>query len=99
MLPYNTCLLITRNNGENFGITKLQTDNTFNIRIKAFMEKKKIEIMETKFRAKTRTILKTGELRDFNDSRMTIKIESIIIIYKNQAEKFVFINIKNNVKK
>lgn len=99
MLSYNIYLFITRNSGENFGITKLQINNTFNIKIKAFMKKKKIEIIETKFRTKTITILKTKVLKDFNDSCMTIKIESIIVIYKNQAEKFVFINIKDNVKK
>lgn len=80
MLPYDTCLFITKNVGENFGIAKLQMDNIFNVRIEAFMIKKETEIMEAKFKAKTRTILKTGISRDFNGYCMTIKAKFIMVV-------------------
>lgn len=40
ILSYNAYMLITKNNGENFGIAELQTDDTFNIRTEVFMTKK-----------------------------------------------------------
>lgn len=55
--------------------------------------------MEAKFKAKTPTILQTGALRDLNNCCMTIKVEFIIVIQKNQVEKLVLINIKDNTKK
>lgn len=77
---HDTCLLITKDSGENFGIAWLETDNTLNIRIEAFMKNKETEIMETKFKAKTQTILETGTLGYFHDCRMTIEPESIMIV-------------------
>lgn len=47
-------------------------DNTLNIKIEAFIKKKETKIIETKFKAKTQTILKTGGLKDFNGCQMTI---------------------------
>lgn len=99
MSSYNVCLLITKNRGINFGITGLQTDNTLNVGMEAFMNKKKAEIIEAKFKAKSQTILQTGTLRDFNSCRMIIKAESIMIIQKNQEEKLVLSDIKDNAKK
>ena len=55
--------------------------------------------MEAKFKAKTQTILKTGASRNFNGCRMTIKAKSIMVVQKNQAEKLVLVNIKDNTKK
>ena len=80
---YNTCLLITKDGGENFGIAGLQTENTLNIGTEAFMKIEETEIVEAKFKAKTRTILETGASRDFNGYRMTIEAESIMVVQKN----------------
>ena len=80
MLPYDTCLFITKDSGENFDIAGLQTDDTLNVGTEAFMKKKETEIMEAKFKAKTRTILEIGALGDFNGYRMTIEVEYIIIV-------------------
>ena len=99
MLPYNTYLLITQDNSKNFDIARLQIDNTYNVRIKAFMNKKKTEIIKTKFKIKTQTILETGASKTFNSCYIIIKAKFIIVIQKNQAEKLVFINTKNNIKK
>lgn len=49
---YNICLFITKNGSKNFGITRLQTNNTFNIGTEAFMKKEEKEIIEAKFKAK-----------------------------------------------
>ena len=63
------------------------------------MKKKETEIIKAKFKAKIQTILETSTLKDFNNCRMTIEAEFIIIVKKNQAEKLVFIDIKDNTKK
>ena len=51
MSPYNICLFITKDGGENFGIAAFQTEDTLNIETEAFMKKEKTEIMEAKFKA------------------------------------------------
>ena len=63
------------------------------------MKKEETVIMEVKFKAKTRTILEIGVSGDFNDCYMTIKAESIMVVQKNQAEKLVLVDIKDNAKK
>ena len=99
MSPYDKCFLISKDCDENFGIVRFQTDDTFNIGIEAFIKKEKIEIIEAKFKAKTRTILEISVSENFNGCQMTIKAESIIVIQKNQVKKLVLINIKDNAKK
>ena len=80
MSAYDACLFITKDGNENFSIAELQTDNTLNIRIEAFMKKEETKIMKVKFKAKTQTILETGASEDFNGCHITIKAESIIIV-------------------
>lgn len=63
------------------------------------MKKKEIKIIEVKFKAKPRIILKTSTLRNFNDCEIIIKAESIIVIQKNQRKKLILVNIKDNAKK
>lgn len=82
ILFYDAYLLIIKNKSINFGITRLQTNNILNIRIEAFINKKKTEIIEGKFKTKSQTILETSILKDFNSCHITIKDESIIIIQK-----------------
>lgn len=67
--------------------------------MKTLINKEEIEIIEAKFKAKSQTILEKGVLGDFNSCRMTFKAKSIIIIQKNQVEKLVLINMKDNAKK
>ena len=99
MSPYDICLLITKDDGENFGIAGLQTDNTLNIGTEAFIKKEETEIIEAKFKAKTRIILEIGTTGDFNGCHITIKAESIMVVQKNQAKKLVLVDIKDNAKK
>ena len=99
MSPYDACFFITKNGGENFGIAKLQIDNTFNVGTEAFIEKKETEMIKAKFKAKNQTILETSTSRYFNGCCMTIEADSIIVMQKNQAKKFVIIDIKNNTRK
>ncbi len=99
MSSYDACLLITKDGGDNFGIVGLQTDDILNIRTEAFIKKKEKEIIEDKLKAKNRTILETGVSGDFNSCRMTIGAESIMVVKKNQAEKLVLVDIKDNAKK
>lgn len=80
MLFHNACLLITKINDKNFDIAGLQTNNTLNVRTKIFMNKKEVEIIEAKFKAKSQTIQETGISKNFDGYYMIIKVESIIII-------------------
>ncbi len=80
MSSNNTCLLITKDGGKNFGIARLQTDDTLNIGMEAFIKKEEKEIIETKFKAKNQTILETGVSGDFNGYCMTIGAESIMVV-------------------
>ena len=50
MLPYDTCLLITKDNGENFGPVRLQIDDILNVETESFIKKEETEIMEAKFK-------------------------------------------------
>ena len=86
MSPYDACLIITKDGGKIFDIVRLQMDNTLNDGIKAFMKKTRLEIMEAKLKAKTRTILKTGASGDWNNYCMIIEAESILIVQNNKAE-------------
>ena len=99
MLFYDTCLFITKDGDKNFGIARLQTDNTLNVGTEAFMKKKKTEIIEAQFKAKNQTILETDISEDFNGYYMTIKADFIMVVQKNQAEKLALVDIKDNVKK
>lgn len=56
ILLYGIYLSITKDGRENLGIAELQTDNTLNIRIETFMKKEEVEIIEAKFKPKTRII-------------------------------------------
>ena len=91
--------IIPINRGVNFGITGAQTDDTLNVGTEAFMNKEEAKITEAKFKAKSRTILETGTSGDLNGCRMTIEAESIMVVQKNQAEKLVLVDIKDNAKK
>lgn len=95
---YNAYLFITKNSEKIFGITRFQTNDTFNIRTETFMNKKETEITDAKFQAKSQTILETGLSEAFNNCRMTIEAKSIMVIWKNQAKKLVLIDIKDSAK-
>lgn len=80
---YNMCMLITRDEDVNFGIIKLQTDNTFNIEIEIFMNKEDVGIIKTRFKSKSYTMLETSILRNFNGCRIIIEDKAIMVVQKN----------------
>lgn len=55
-------------------------DNTLNVRTETFIKKKETEIIITKFKTKTKTILETGVSKDFNGYCITIKAKFIMIV-------------------
>lgn len=63
------------------------------------MNKEEIEIMEANFKAKSQIMLETGISRDFNGLHMTIKDKAIMIVQKDQTDKLLIIDIKDNTKK
>lgn len=80
MLFYDINLLIIKNKSENFGIVRLQTNNTSNIKTKIFINKEKVKIIEAKFKTKSQIILENIISRDFNSCYMIIKDKSIIVV-------------------
>lgn len=91
-------MFITQASSINFDIAIFQTDNTFNVWIKTCINKKEAKIIKAKFNIKSQIILETCALGDLNDYHIIIEAESIIVMQKNQIEKLVFINIRDNAK-
>lgn len=60
MLFYNAYLLIIKNKGINFGITRLQIGNTLNVGTEIFINKKEAKIIKIKFKAKSQIMLATN---------------------------------------
>lgn len=83
ILSYNSFLLIIKDEGKNFGILRLQSDNIFNTIMEAIMNKKQAKIIEAKFKAKLQTMLKTSASRNFNVCRITIEDKTIMVTQKN----------------
>lgn len=96
---YDTNLLIIKDRDINFKIIGFQTNNTFNVRTKAFINKEKKKIIEAKFKAKSQIMLETGTSQNFNGYYMTIEDKTIIIIQKNKADKLIIVDIEDNVNK
>ena len=67
--------------------------------MEAFMKKEEKEIINAKFKVKNQTMLETGISGDFNSCRITIEAKSIMIVHKNQTEKLVLVDVKDNAKK
>lgn len=88
ILFYNGCLLITMVRDENFGKARLQIDNILNVWTKPFIKNEEKEIIAAKFKAKNRTILEIIIFGDFNNCCITIEVELIIVVEKNEVEKF-----------
>lgn len=99
ILSYDACLLIIKDGSENFGIVRIQTNDTLNVGTEIFINKEETENIEVKFKAKTQTMLKTSIFRDFNSCYKIIETKSIMVVQKNQVEMLVLVNIKDNAKK
>lgn len=98
-LFYDICLFISKDGGVNFGITRLQTDDTHNIKTETFINKKKAEIIEAKFQAILQTILGTDISKNFNSCHMIIEDKVIIVEYKDQVDKLFIVDIEDDTKK
>lgn len=92
-------MFFTKNEGINFYIKEFQTNNILNVGIEIFMNKEKVEIIETKFKAKSQTMLETSLSKNFNSCHMIIEDKIIIIIQKSQVNKLLIIDIDDYVKK
>ena len=77
--PYDPCFLITKE-GEAFGMTGMQTDDTLNLGSVEFMQKEQRELERAKFKAKPPITLEEGSTEDFNSCRIHIKADGTIKI-------------------
>lgn len=96
---YETYPLIMKDNDRSFGIVELQNDNTLNVEREPFMKKEEKEIIKARLKAKNQIIQEISLSADFGGYSMTIEAESIIVLQRNEAEKLVLIDVKNNAKK
>lgn len=60
------------------------------------MKKRETDIIDTKFKAKTQTIMETYISEDFYGYHIKIKAEFINVMPNNKTEKIVFDDIVNN---
>lgn len=77
---YHVCLLIIKDKGVNFGIIRFHTDNTFNIRTEAFMNKKEAEIINIKLKA-----------TDFSTVKLFVFIDEFFTNNKDQNSQISYI--------
>lgn len=89
---YDPCLLVTDSKPEDFGITGLQTDDTFSFATPAFSAKEEAELRTAGFRAKPKQALDEDSPIEFNGTRIQLADGSITLTQKGQAEKLAEID-------
>jgi len=75
---YDPCLLFTNSGPGDFGITGLQTDDTFSFATQAFSEREEEQLKKAKFRAKAKTILAQDQPIEFNGGKIQLEGEDLI---------------------
>jgi len=93
---FDPCLLITKDNQEEFGITGLQTDDTLNLGTVKFMEKEDSKLQKAKLKAKPQTILGTGSSGDFNGCHVEVEEHGVTVTQKGQANKLSLVDAKQD---
>lgn len=89
---YDPCLLFTANGASSFGITGLQTDDTFSFASPKFSTLGERELQNAKFRVKPKTVLTNNQPIEFNGGRFVLKGDEIIFIQKGQADNLLAID-------
>ncbi|KAF4471164.1 Ribonuclease H [Fusarium albosuccineum] len=85
------CLFLTQQDDE-FGITAIQTDDTFNIGTEAFIRREDEELKKAGFKAKPQRVIKTGDSCDFNGSYIQFDEESFNCTQKGQADRLQLVD-------
>jgi len=94
---FDPCLLITKEGeGEKFGMTGLQTDDTLHLGMEGFMAREEEELQKAKFKAKPRKNLVDGTSGDFNGCHITIEKDAVTVVQKGQAEKLTLVDLNAN---
>ncbi|KAF2726445.1 hypothetical protein EJ04DRAFT_571271 [Polyplosphaeria fusca] len=83
---YDTCLLISHEGENPFGITGLQTDDTLSIVTKDFSAREEEELKRANFRAKPKTILTDDNPIEFNGARIKSQRNKVHLVQKGQAK-------------
>ncbi|RWA03359.1 hypothetical protein EKO27_g11746 [Xylaria grammica] len=90
---YDPCLLISTGQSHDFGITGLQTDDTFSFVTPSFSEKEEQELQKAKFRAKPKEVLRVDHPIEFNGGRINLSAEgNITLTQKGQASQLAEID-------
>ncbi|KAF4470049.1 hypothetical protein FALBO_3049, partial [Fusarium albosuccineum] len=87
------CLLLTRE-GDEFGVTAMQTDDTFNIGTETFIRREDDELKKAGFKAKPQRVIMTNDSCDFNGSYIEFSEEEIRCKQKGQAERLQLVDAK-----
>ncbi|PVH72590.1 hypothetical protein DL98DRAFT_432909, partial [Cadophora sp. DSE1049] len=99
-LTYNLYLLISTKENSEFGIVKIQTNDTLILGNDSFITKKKKKIAKTKFLTKPIQVLNPSESLTFNRYTITINGDSFYILQKSQNTRLKLVNVKKeNYKK
>jgi hypothetical protein len=88
---YDPCLLFTVSGPLDFGITGLQTDDTFSFATPIFSEREEKELQEAKLRAKPKTFLTQDQLIEFNGGKIQLDGENILLQQKGQSNRLELI--------
>ncbi|KAI0999169.1 hypothetical protein K3495_g9027 [Podosphaera aphanis] len=86
MSSYDPCLLVTKQ-GEHFGMTGLQTDDTLHLGTREFIAKEVEQLQKAGFKSKPLKIINNNDRIDFNGCRVSVDAESVKVVQKGQAEK------------
>lgn len=84
---YDPCLLYTPENPDHFGITAMQTDDTFTFATSNFSNLEETELHRMKFRAKSKTVLQPDQPIEFNGGRIQLMGDNITFVQKGQANQ------------
>ncbi|XMA18104.1 hypothetical protein WAI453_010895 [Rhynchosporium graminicola] len=88
---YDPCLLISTNK-KCFGIARLQTDDTFGVAMKEFLDLEEQQLAEAKITAKSREILTLYHQFDFNSCLIVKREDHLFLGQKGQAKKIQLVD-------
>ncbi|XMA09892.1 hypothetical protein WAI453_002683 [Rhynchosporium graminicola] len=88
---YDPCLLISTNK-KCFGIAGLQTDDTFGVAMKEFLDLEEQQLAEAKITAKSREILTLHHQFDFNGCLIVKREDHLFLGQKGQAKKIQLVD-------
>ncbi|KAH9432814.1 hypothetical protein MCOR02_012558 [Pyricularia oryzae] len=89
---YDPCLLFTTTGPQDFGITGMQTDDTFSITSQPFSQLEEEQLREAKLQAKPKTYLSHDNDLEFNGTKLKLEGKDIQIVQKGQLAQLKLVD-------